>query len=130
MTMQNLQNQRILVVEDDFFSAHDLTRKLYQQGAIVLGPFGWVDDVLGFLQDNIASVDAALLDINLHGQEAYPIADLLLQHGVGFMFTTGYGHSTIRQAYLAYPRLEKPIQDMEMLRGLSELLAGTSCPSS
>jgi response regulator RpfG family c-di-GMP phosphodiesterase len=130
MKMQNLHYQKILVIEDDFFSANYIVRKLEQHGAIVLGPFGWIDDVLSFLKENIRSIDAALLDLDLHGEESYPIADLLIQHSVPFMFITGYGHSTIRQAYLSHPRIEKPIQEAPMLRGLSQIFAGTSCKSS
>ncbi len=36
-------------------------------------------------------VDFAVLDFNLGNETSLPIADLLAENGVGFLFATGYG---------------------------------------
>jgi hypothetical protein len=53
-------------------------------------------------------VDGAILDIDLHGETSFPIADALRARDVSFVFTTGYddrlipaslpGRATLREA--------------------------------
>lgn len=37
--------------------------------------------------------DVAMLDVNLNGLDSFPVADLLNEKGVPFVFTTGFGFS-------------------------------------
>jgi CheY-like chemotaxis protein len=39
------------------------------------------------------SFDIAILDINLRGVQSFPIADILLERGIPFLFVTGYAAS-------------------------------------
>jgi DNA-binding response OmpR family regulator len=36
-------------------------------------------------------IDAAILDVNLHGEPVYPLASQLHEAGVHFMFVSAYG---------------------------------------
>src|SRR5689334_16591820 len=38
-----------------------------------------------------AAFDVALLDINLNGQQSFPVADAIRARGLPFLFATGYG---------------------------------------
>jgi CheY-like chemotaxis protein len=62
------------------------------------------------------SVDFALLDLNLDGASALPIAHVLRERRVPFVFSTGYGVSGLPAEFISYPTLAKPF----MLADLQE----------
>jgi CheY-like chemotaxis protein len=114
-----LQGRRILVVEDDYLVAEVVTEMLEDAGAIVLGPIGWRDEALSFINSDSAAFDAALLDINLHGEASYPVADALIRRDIHFAFTTGYGAGALNEAYRSYRRCEKPFREQTLLAALN-----------
>ncbi|WP_201704128.1 response regulator, partial [Paraburkholderia kirstenboschensis] len=103
-----LQGRRILVVEDDFLVAQALCHLIEEAGAKVVGPIGWADQALAYIGSHEEDFDGAVLDVDLHGEKSYPIADWLAEHSVHFVFTTGYGADALDPAYTRYPRCEKP----------------------
>lgn len=78
---------RVLVVEDQPLIAMDLEDLLVSRGYAVLGPKASVADAL----DCIARVtpEAALLDIDLHGETSFAVGIELKRRGVPFVFATG-----------------------------------------
>jgi hypothetical protein len=50
----------------------------------------------------------AILDLNLGSALTYPVADMLQEKGVPFIFATGYGSSGLKEAYSDLPTLQKP----------------------
>ncbi|GEP10801.1 response regulator [Methylobacterium gnaphalii] len=115
-----LSGRRILVVEDDYFLADDLQRRLRASGAIVLGPVPSVEGALGLVDRE--TVDAASIDVKLGVEMAYPVADALRARGVPFLLTTGYDQASLPERYAKAPRLEKPVAVEEVLRALGRLL--------
>lgn len=121
-----LQGCSILVIEDDYLVAVTLAELLEDGGAIVQGPIGWRDEALSYVGDKYQTLDLVVLDVNLHGQVSYPVADALVGHGIPFVFMTGYGEGVLDEAYRGYPRCEKPFQREELfnvLRGLKARIA-------
>lgn len=51
----------------------------------------------------------AILDINLQGEMAWPVADLLREMDIPFLFATGYDVKAIPPAYADVPLAEKPV---------------------
>jgi len=70
---EGLKGLRVLVAEDEFAIAMFLVDYLELKGAQVVGPAGDLQ-ALGQLVDTYA-IDVALLDINLGGEQVYPLAD-------------------------------------------------------
>jgi CheY-like chemotaxis protein len=103
-----LRDRRLLVIEDDYTIASELAEALEAHGAQVIGPAGPVADALALIAAQ-AEIDGAVLDIDLHGEGAYPVADALRGRGVPFVFATGYDAWIIPAAYAAVPRCEKPV---------------------
>ena len=103
----SLTGYRVLVVEDEYFIADDLRIALEWFGAEVAGPVGRLAQAVALL-DTDPSIHLAVLDIDLHGQQAYGLAETLRERGVPFVFATGYGAEAIPAAYAAVPRWEKP----------------------
>ena len=117
-----LDNHRVLVVEDEYFIADDLCTVLRAHGARVVGPVGRGDEAVALL--DAAPVDLAVLDIDLHGQPGYGVADALRARGVPFVFATGYGVDAIRGEYRDVPRWEKPYRYEALLAALSAITKG------
>lgn len=100
-----LSGKRVLVVEDEYYIAADLQRVLGEEGAVVIGPSGHLEDALALAAEVL---DAALLDVNLHGQPSFTIAERLDAAHVPYTFITGYDSWAIPDGYKAVPRLTKP----------------------
>ena len=106
--LSSLRGRRVLVVEDEYMLAEDLREELERQGAEVMGPVASVADALEILRSGPAP-DMAILDINLGGEMAYPVADALRARDIPFVFATGYDAQAIPKARSDVPRAEKPV---------------------
>lgn len=115
-----LAGKRILVVEDEYFIASDLKRALEKEGAVVAGPVGELPQGLALLSTDV--IDAAILDVNLEGATSFPIADRLAEHGVPFIFLTGYDGWAIPDAYRDMPRIGKPFPIRAVIDCMTRLL--------
>jgi CheY-like chemotaxis protein len=117
-SIQALKSRRLLVVEDDYLLADDLARFLEELGAYVVGPVGSIDDALALIASE-NDLDGALLDINLHGQHVFPVADALAAREVPFIFTTGYDRVAIPEAYADVPLCSKPTDALRLAQSLA-----------
>jgi DNA-binding NarL/FixJ family response regulator len=104
-----LAGLRILVIEDDFLIASDLAEMLTDQGAEIIGPVGRVAQAVR-LARTTDRIDGALLDINLRGETSFPVADVLHERGIRFVFTTGYDKASIPERYSDVGCCEKPLR--------------------
>ena len=104
--IQMLQGCRVLVVEDEYFLADDLRSELEAHGASVIGPVGNLPDALAEVERD--GFDVAIIDINLHDEPAFVLADKLVRQNVPFFFTTGYGQDAIPSRFDNVVRWEKP----------------------
>ena len=57
-------------------------------GSEVVGPVAHINKALNLVA---AELDAAILDINVGGVVIFPVADVLQERGIPFIFATGYG---------------------------------------
>jgi PAS domain S-box-containing protein len=113
--------RRVLVVEDEALTAMALQQLLEDAGYIVLGPVGRVEDALDLLRSS--PPDAAVLDVNLFGATVDPVAKMLEDMGVPFLFCTGYhGGATAGSRHPAAPVLGKPVNANILLNAVSGLM--------
>ncbi|HEY3600707.1 MAG TPA: hypothetical protein VGK72_01995 [Chthoniobacterales bacterium] len=117
-----LSGQRVLIVEDEYFLAQDLAEYLNHLGVEVVGPVGTVTDALELL--HYADIQGAVLDINLRGERVYPVADVLEQKQVPFVFASGYGEELEPNAYTDIPRCIKPLDFAELANTLLDKMNG------
>ena len=113
--------RRVLVVEDEYYIADDIAQALQRLGAVVIGPAGDREEAFAYLATG-THIDGAVLDINLHGQMVFPLADALRARGVPFVFATGYGQASIPGGYENVPRWEKPFDADRLARMMPTLL--------
>ncbi len=102
-----LSGCRILVVEDEYLIADDITRALVDAGAEVLGPVASAADAAKIIAED-GRIDAAILDINLRDGAVFPAADTLAERNIPFAFATGYEEWSLPERFQARPILEKP----------------------
>ena len=113
MAEQPLRGVRILVAEDEYLLAEDLVHWLAGAGATVLGPVSTVGDAIRLLGAE-RQIDGAVLDINLCGERAFEVADVLESLAIPFIFATGYEHASLPRRYDHVTRCDKPLT-LEML---------------
>src|SRR6516162_9942866 len=75
----DLSGVRILVVEDTLLIADLIADHLQDAGCDVIGPASRVARALALAASE--PLDGALLDINLHGELCFPVADVLVDRG-------------------------------------------------
>ena len=73
--------------------------------------------------DKLAAKASEVVDVNLDGQEIYPVADILAERGLPFVFVTGYGERSLPEPYRGRPALQKPFQAEQLKNTLAGLLA-------
>jgi len=103
---------RILIVEDEMLVAMNIEDMLLDLGHEVAGIASRLEPALALAREG--EFDLAMLDVNLAGDQSFPIADILLERGLPFLFATGYGAKGIPEAYRAYPVLQKPFRMAEL----------------
>jgi CheY-like chemotaxis protein len=108
---------KILVVEDEPLVAMNLSKSLAELGFSVVGPYSTLAKAAAAAVE--MEVDGALLDVNLSGENVYPVADILASKNVPFAFITGYGEEASTSKYTNAPVLQKPVDQ----RTLQNLLA-------
>lgn len=120
MTEILVEDQRILVVEDEYVVAEAIDRILTRAGAVVLGPVPSVDQAMALL-DQEGRIDIAILDINLGEHKVYPVVDRLLARGVRCVFATGNDIADVPLKYKNIPRLEKPVEASSIIDVLNRI---------
>ncbi|MBH1636019.1 response regulator [Stenotrophomonas maltophilia] len=117
---EGLTGLRVLVAEDEFAIAMFLVDYLELKGAQVVGPAGDLQ-ALGQLVDT-HPIDVALLDINLGGEQVYPLADRLAEAGTPFLLTSGYDDN-LPSRFASAPRCTKPYHIETLVQQLAGLVA-------
>ncbi len=108
---------RILIVEDEALIAMDLGATLRKAGCRVVGPAAGVEQALRVIA--VEEAEVALLDINLGGEEIFPVADELARRGVPFVFLTGYGRDALPERFRDRPTSPKPYSAKPLLAQLA-----------
>ena len=112
---------RVLVVEDEYLIRmllEDMLAELGYEIAAAVGTLAEANDLAAN-----GKFDLAILDVNLDGQEIYPVADVLATRGLPFVFVSGYGESSLPDPFRGRPTLQKPFQAEQLRTTLAKLLA-------
>lgn len=103
---------QVLVVEDESMVAMLIEDMLLDLGHHVVATSGNMSNASKLVSDS--SADLAILDVNLNGEETYPLAASLTSRKIPFIFATGYGSSGIKTEWSGVPVLQKPFQAREL----------------
>jgi len=113
-----LSGRRILVVEDEMLIALMIEDMLADLGCESITAAATVDQALALIEAQV--FDAAMLDVNLKGDNSRPVADALATRGIPFFFSTGNGGHHTMNGYEDRAILRKPF----IFEGLVAIFAG------
>lgn len=114
-----LANCRILIVEDEAVIALELAAILEDEGAEIVGIAQSVTSALKFVGLN--RISCSLLDIYLHGETSYPVADALSARELPFAFLTGYPDPVLPARHRGRAVINKPFVPAEILEAVAVL---------
>lgn len=110
---------KIIVVEDEMIIALMLQDMLAELGHSVVGVAGRLDSALGLARE--ADADLAILDVNLGGEDSLPVAQVLTDRGMPFLFATGYGSPAHGPPFKNAITLNKPFEMNDLSQALHRL---------
>jgi DNA-binding response OmpR family regulator len=111
----------VLIVEDQFLLAMDLSHTCEEDGWQVLGPVASVQAALQLLEQQLPA--AAVLDVNLRDKLVTPVAEALRLHKVPFVVTTAVANpeQLCGEVLAGAPLLSKPVDPCRLLMALRQL---------
>lgn len=115
-----LKGREILLVEDEMMVAMLVEAVLENEGCTVISA-GHLEQATLLATEQ--ALDAAVLDVNLHGKPSYPVADALAARGIPFIFATGFGDVELLRLYPTHLVLAKPYRPEDLIATLSSLIA-------
>jgi CheY-like chemotaxis protein len=113
-----LKGVRVLVVEDELLVALTIQEMLAEIGCEPAGIARSVAEALHAIRAD-ATIELAVLDVNLGTERVFPVADELARRGVPFMFATGYGPADLSHLYPGRPVLAKPLRPDRLAHALA-----------
>ena len=117
-----LVGMRVLVVEDEALISMMLEDFLTEIGCEVVATAARLPDAVEKAQT--VSMDVAVLDVNLAGQVSYPVAEILRQRAIPFLFATGYGTASLPENLRGTQVLSKPFMLEQLSRALDVAVSG------
>ena len=115
--MSEFNGIKVLIVEDEGFVALLIEDMLQDLGCEIVASVAGLKEACGIAET--AQIDLAVLDVNLGGERSFPVAHILQERRVPFMFSTGYGTSGLPVEFSGCPVLGKPFS----AKALEEMLA-------
>jgi DNA-binding response OmpR family regulator len=119
MTAVSTDGRRFLVVEDEAMIVLLLEDFLADLGHEMRWHADTIDDALRIVE-NETGVEAAILDMNLHGRSIDPVVAALAARGVPFCIMTGLG-SLAEATYPSAPVVGKPFDITSLSAALERL---------
>ena len=114
----------VLLVEDEALIRMMFEDVLLELGHSIAAQAGDLATGLTFAKER--DYRLAILDVNLNGRPAFPIADVVRARGKALLFVTGYGSAGLAADYKGAAVLQKPFTETQLSRAISSALAGRS----
>jgi PAS domain S-box-containing protein len=111
---------RLLLVEDELVVGMFMQEVLETIGYRPTNPVGRLSEAMTAAKTE--RFLGAVLDMNLHGEIVYPLAELLTAQSVPFLFVTGYAPHTIDPRFSSVPILQKPVLEEQLAMALQKVL--------
>ncbi|MPY68643.1 MAG: response regulator [Alphaproteobacteria bacterium] len=110
---------RVLVVEDNLLIAMETESLVEECGCAVVGPAASVSEALHVA--GYTGLEGAVLDINLDRERVWPVAEVLKERGVPFVFATAYSGAEVPERFMHHTLLTKPLERDSLLEALREI---------
>ena len=111
------EQKRIFVVDDETIIAFEMADALEDLGFEVVGPSTHLEQALNVAEDG--EIDAACLDVNLgSGISSEPIAQVLAERGIPYVYITAYDTEQIKFLKDGDLVLKKPVSKSDLRKAL------------
>lgn len=108
----------VFVVEDEALVALNLEDMLAELGCSIIGPAMRVGRARAMIEGGIGA-DVAILDVNVAGEQIFPVAEMLAERGVPIVFATGYDRDGLPERWHDQTILQKPYTMDDVARSLA-----------
>jgi CheY-like chemotaxis protein len=112
--------KRLLLVEDEPMIAFALEDMVVDLGYVVVATAFRLGEALALAAE--VEVDGAVLDVNLHEERSFPVAERLARRGIPFLFATGYAEGGLGWDGEAQV-IAKPYSQDQLARALARMFA-------
>lgn len=115
-----LTGLRVLVVDDESLVAMLVEDMFADLGCTISASAGCVSEALELVR--AGGFDFALLDVNLAGEQVFPVAEALAAQRIPFAFASGYGAAGLPERFRATPVIAKPFRIEDLAAVVSAAL--------
>ena len=116
-----LSGRRLLVVEDEILFLMMIEDMLGDLGCESVASAGTIGQAIALIEAQV--FDAAMLDMNLDGDDSNAVAAALAERGVPFIYSTGHSGRDLREGLGDRAILCKPFSFDELTTNLEHLLS-------
>jgi DNA-binding response OmpR family regulator len=113
-----LEGKTILIVEDEPLVALDLHAALRAAGASLIAATN-AAEALRLIRRN--EISAAVVDVNLGGDNCFAVCQALFHRSIPFLFHTGHREADVLKAWPEAPLIVKPAGHDELVACLAAL---------
>ena len=107
-----LDGARVLFVEDESILAMLGEDVLSEAGCAVIVAMR-LNEAMQIARES--EIDLAIIDVNLGNETSYPVAELLEERKIPFIFATGYASAGLAGSYAEHPCVQKPYDPGQLL---------------
>lgn len=111
---------RVLIVEDEMLVAMLVEQMMQELGHEVIACAQQLEEAESIARRE--NFDVAILDMNLNGKKSFPVAQILTDRGIPYIFASGYGTAGLTDPFREVPVLCKPFALAQMEQMLKPLL--------
>jgi CheY-like chemotaxis protein len=122
---EDFRGLRVIVVEDDSLICLLFEDMLLDLGCKVVGTACDLRRATELAQRE-ENVDVAILDVNLGGQQVYPVAEILSRRGIPFVFATGMGAGGLPPIWQGHCSVSKPMSMASLAHALGCAIRGAA----
>jgi DNA-binding response OmpR family regulator len=116
---------RVLIVEDDALISFLMEDMVSEFGSEVVGPALRINHALELARS--AELNAAILDVNVDGEEIFSVADILEERQIPLIFATGYAARILPLRYQESQTVSKPFSYPALADALRTALEHQPC---
>jgi len=112
---------RVFVVEDEILIRMLFEDMLEELGHKVTCAASLFDEALAMA--STCEVDVAILDVRLAGVEVFPVAEVLADRGIPFVFASGITGTELPGPFRTRPMMQKPFEAERLKDAIAQLTA-------
>ena len=116
----SLRGRNILVIEDESLIALLIADALEEAGASIVGPCYTLTECVSAARGE--EIDAAVVDVDLAGEDVFPAAEELQRRNIPFVFHTAHGErEELQSRFDGVPVCRKPVDMDELVKVIARI---------